>query len=195
VAVRLLRQGRNVCQVQAEVTQHGAVAAVLLGVFGADRESSLRTRHPDMPKARALPDALPAPPPRAPHAPAYLGHFDMRWLDGPPPFSGGDGWHTRLYLRLADADIHEVPAEMQAVLLADLSPTPVIGHLSEHAPNSSVTWALELRAVKALAPTGWWRADNEALMVDGGYVNHAARLWSPAGRLAAFGTQVVAVFA
>jgi hypothetical protein len=41
---------------------------------------------------------------------------------------------------------------------------------------------------------GWWRADNESLMVDAGYVNQSARLWAPGGQLAAYGYQVVAVF-
>jgi hypothetical protein len=32
-------------------------------------------------------------------------------------------------------------------------------------------------------------------MVEGGYVNHSARLWAPGGEIAAFGQQLVAVFA
>ena len=96
---------------------------------------------------------------------------------------------------LRDAGLAQVSSELQTVLLADLSPTPVVGQLSRPSPNSSVTWALELRTIAATSPTGWWRADNESLMVEGGYVNHAAKLWSPDGQLAAFGHQVVAVFA
>jgi hypothetical protein len=85
--------------------------------------------------------------------------------------------------------------ELQAVLLADLAPTPVMGQLRAPAANSSVTWALELRPVPTTAPEGWWRADNESVMVEGGYVNHSARLWAPGGEIAAFGQQLVAVFA
>jgi acyl-CoA thioesterase len=195
VAVKLLRQGRHVCQVQAEVSQGDAIAAVLLGVFSAERESSLRVRRPEPAATSRAADPVGAAAPPPAQAPAYLVHFDMRWLEGPPPFSGGEGWHTRLALRMNDADVAEVPTELQAVLLADLSPTPVMGHLQRYAPNSSVTWALELRPVPPTAPQGWWQADNESLMVEGGYVNHAAKLWSPDGRIAAFGTQLVAVFA
>ncbi len=80
------------------------------------------------------------------------------------------------------------------MLLADLPPTPVIGQLTQPSAHSSVTWALELRPVDAGLPQGWWRTDNESLMVDGGYVNHRALLWAPGGQLAAYGSQVVAVF-
>ena len=195
IAVQALRQGRNVCQVMAQVRQADAVAAVLLGVFSADRESSLQPRVPQRPPPRREAEHLPAPPDRPAGAPVFLQHFDMRWADGPPPYTGGEGWTTSIHMRLKPAEAAALGSETQLLLLADLSPTPVIGQLRRPAANSSVSWALELRPVPPGPPDGWWRADNESLMVAGGYVNHAARLWAPSGHLAAFGSQVVAVFA
>jgi acyl-CoA thioesterase len=192
IGVQLLRQGRNVCQVQAQARQGGQVAAVLLGVFGADRPSSLRPHVPQRPAARREADALPARPMRT--GPAFLQHFDMRWADGPPPYSGGEGCSTSIHMRLTGDEAASLSAELQTVLLADLPPTPVVGQLMQPSANSSVTWALELRPLPPGAPGGWWRADNESTMVDGGYVNHTSRLWAPDGQLAAFGSQVVAVF-
>lgn len=193
IGVQLLRQGRNVCQVQAQALQGGQVAAVLLGVFGAERPSSLQPRRPQRPPPRHEADALPPPPARPAQAPAFLQHFDMRWAEGPPPYSGGQGWSTCIHLRLA-ADDAALSAELLTVLFADLPPTPAVGQLTRPSANSSVTWALELRPVDAGPPQGWWRADNESLMVDGGYVNHRSSLWAPGGQLAAYGSQVVAVF-
>jgi acyl-CoA thioesterase len=193
--VQLLRQGRNVCQVQVQVLQGTQVAAVLLGVFSADRASTLPRRVPQRPAARREADALPAPPARPAGAPVFLGHFDMRWADGPPPYTGGEGWTTSIHMRLKPSEALAVSSELHTVLLADLSPTPAIGRLRQPAANSSVSWALEVRPVDAGPPGGWWRADNESLMVEGGYVNQSARLWAPAGQLAAYGYQVVAVFA
>ncbi len=195
IAVTVLRQGRNVCQVQAQVQQDGQVAAVLLGVFSADRASSLHQRLPQRPAPRREADELPAPAARPAGAPAFLQHFDMRWAEGPPPFTGGEGWATCIHMRLQAVEAATLSSELQTVLLADLSPTPVIGQLSRPCANSSVSWALELRPVDPGPPSGWWRADNESLMVDGGYVNQSARLWAPSGQLAAYGYQVVAVFA
>ena len=194
VQVQLLRQGRHVCQVQAQVLQGEQVAAVLLGVFSADRPSTLPQRLPQRPAPRHEAEALPAPPARPLGAPVFLQHFDMRWAEGPAPYTGGQGWSTCIHMRLNTAEAAAISSEMQTVLLADLSPTPVIGHLRQPSANSSVSWALELRPVIPGPPEGWWRADNESLMVDGGYVNQSARLWAPGGQLAAYGYQVVAVF-
>ena len=195
ITVTVLRQGRNICQVQALVQQQGQVAALLMGVFSADRASTLRPRLPQRPAPRRLADAIepPASPPAA--APVFLQHFDMRWSDGSPPFSGGDGWTSEIHMRLRPDEAAALSTELQAVLLADLSPTPVIGQLTKPGANSSVTWSLELRPVPAGSDGGWWRADNESTMVDGGYVNQSARLWAPDGQLAAYGSQLVAVFA
>lgn len=192
VGVQLLRQGRNVCQVQAQARQAGQVAAVLIGVFGADRASSLRPQRPLRPAPRRAAADLPPPPPG--FGPAFMAHFDLRWAEGPPPFSGGEGDRSSIHMRLADGAAAALPAELITVLLADLPPTPAIGQLRQPGANSSVTWALEPRPVDAGAPDGWWRADNESTMVDGGYVNHRSLLWAPGGELAAYGSQVVAVF-
>jgi len=195
IRATVLRQGRNVCQVQAQVVQQGQVAAALLGVFGADRPSTLQARLPQRPPPRHEADALPVPPPRPHGAPAFLAHFDMRWAEGAVPFSGVSGRTSCIHMRLNPEEAASVPAELQIVLLADLSPTPVVGQLTRPSANSSVTWELQLRPVHAGPAEGWWRADNESVMVDGGYVNQSARLWAPGGQLAAYGYQVVAVFA
>jgi len=193
IGVQLLRQGRNVCQVQAQALQGGQVAAVMLGVFGAERPSSLRPHEPARPAPRREAEALP-PRPDAPGTPLFLRHFDTRWADGPPPYSGGEGLRTSIHMRLPGDEAAALSTELQTVLLADLPPTPAVGQLTQPSANSSVTWALELRPVDGQPAQGWWRADNESLRVQGGYVNHRSELWAPDGRLAAYGSQVVAVF-
>jgi acyl-CoA thioesterase len=127
--------------------------------------------------------------------PNFLQHFETRWADGPLPFSGGSGSAISIHMRprVHDADI--VSNEVLTVLLADLTPTPVMGQLKQPTPMSSISWALELRPVEGDPGDGWWRADTDALVVDGGYVNQAGRLWAPDGSLAALAYQVVTVSA
>lgn len=199
VQVRVLRSGKNMRQVQAQVTQVGddgapAIAAVLLATFGHARQSVLPTLLPTaQPIAVAAEQAQ-----RVPYipgmTPAFIQQFDMRWAEGPVPYSGGDGWNTRLYLRLRDdADVHP---ELRCVLLADTPPTPAIGRLPQRAPSSSVTWALELRPLAAGAPVdGPWRMDMDTLAAADGYVNQRGLLWAPDGALVALAYQVVAVYA
>lgn len=194
VRVRVLRAGKNTRQVQAEVTQAGDVAAVLLATFGHGRESSL-------PKLLPQAEPLAVPAERAQRVPfmpgvtpAFIQHFDMRWAEGPVPYSGGDAWNTRLYLRLLDdADVHP---ELRCVLLADTPPTPAIGRLKQRAPSSSVTWALELRPLPAgVSFEQPLRMDMDTLAAADGYINQRGLLWAPDGSLVALAYQVVAVYA
>jgi acyl-CoA thioesterase len=194
IGVQLLRQGRNVCQLLAQALQDGRPAAVLIGVFGAERPSSLQPHLPPRPAPRHEAEALPAPPARPDSAPAFLQHFDMRWAEGSPPYSGRQGHRSSIHLRLAGEAAASLSPELTTVLLADLPPTPAVSQLTRPSANSSVSWALEPRPLPLQAAQGWWRADNESVRVEGGYVNHRSELWAPDGRLAAYGSQVVAVF-
>jgi acyl-CoA thioesterase len=197
VQVRVLRAGKNTRQVQATVLQRDAqgsdaVAAVLLATFGAARTTSLPELRPTAPAIAVGPgQAI-----RFPHidgvTPAFIRQFDMRWAEGAPPYTGGEGWSTRMYLRLLDdAGLHP---DLLVTLLADVPPSPAIGRLRAPAPASSVTWALELRPTAAAAPGELWRIDMETHAAADGYVNQRGQLWTPAGELAALAYQVVAVY-
>jgi acyl-CoA thioesterase len=193
IAVRLLREGKNVRQVQAEVRQGDQICSVMLGVFAIERESALPVVRPTRPASARPVDELTSMPYIAGMMPNFLQHFETRWADGPMPYSGGSGSSISLHMRPRAHDREVVSNEVLAVLLADLTPTPVIGQFSKPTPMSSVSWALELRPVEGDPDDGWWRADTDALVVEGGYVNQAGRLWAPDGNLAALAYQVVMV--
>jgi len=195
VEVRVLREGRNVRQVQAQLLQDGATALVALGVFASDRASRVAAIAPERPAPTFDPEQAPPRPYLAGRMPQFLQHFDLRWDAGALPWSGAGGDATRVHLRLRGEPAHAVPAELAGVMLADVCPTPIAGHFDRPTPTSSVSWALEMRPLQAPpAAEGWWRADNQVVATAGGYVNHAARLWAPSGELAALAYQVVAVF-
>lgn len=197
VDVTLLRQGKNVRQVQARVTQSDAqgqeqVGGVLLGVFGTGRESAMPRLGPEQPiVAKGPQEAMKWP--YIPNVmPAFTQHMDIRHAEGAVPFSGGKDWHSRTFVRLNEAA--GVDAELQAVLLADAGPTPALGQLKGFVQASSVSWALELRPVAPRDPAGFWRMDKDALVTGEGYVNEKTTLWTADGELAALGYQVVAVY-
>jgi len=198
VDVLLLRQGKNIRQVQARVMQADAsgneqVGGVLLGVFGTGRDSALPHLRPE--QAQVAVDAHSAFKwPYIPDVtPAFTQHLDFRHAEGSVPFTGSKEWHSRTHVRLHEFE--GVDAELQAVLLADAGPTPALGQLKGFAPASSVAWALELRPVVVAQADGFWRMDKDALATGEGYVNEKTTLWTPAGELAALGYQVVAVYA
>jgi acyl-CoA thioesterase len=199
VEVQLLRQGKNIRQVQANITQADAqgqvaTAGVLLGVFGGGRESSLPRLMPQRPEVAKNVAASVQLPFLQGLTPNFTQHMDFRLAEGAFPFMGTDHDSSRMHVRLKQS--HELDAELLAVMLADAGPTPVLAQLKAPAPASSVSWALELRPVAEGADIGgFWRMDKDALAVDEGYVNERTALWTPDGQLAALGYQVVAVYA
>lgn len=197
VRVQLLRQGKNIRQVQAQLMQGegdaAVIAAVFLGVFGANRESSLDSLRPVMPAAaKSVEESLQLPfmPGLTPN---FTQHFDFRLADGAFPFMGADVWSSSMHIRMHHPE--GIDNELMAVILADAGPTPPLARLKAPAAASSVSWALELRAVPPVTSEAFWRMDKQANVVDDGYVNETTHLWTPDGRIAALGYQVVAVYA
>ena len=195
VAVRVLREGKSVSQVQATVTSAGQVAAVLLGVYGMPRSTTVRALAPAQPAVTFTPENAPSRPYVPGQSVNFLQHFTFGWAAGDPPVSGGSGWFTSIHVRLLRDQADRVDRDVLTVLLADLPPTPALSHFKQFAPASSVSWALEL--LPQDAPGGaddGWRIDTQAHSAADGYVNHTSTLWSAAGKALAFGHQVVAIY-
>lgn len=199
VEVVLLRQGKNIRQVQARVLQADEagveqVGGVLLGVFGAARTSTLPHLRPDHHPVAKDPDSAFLWPFVPGITPAFTQHLEFRQAEGGMPFTGSDEWHSRTHVRLRAPE--GIDNELQSVLMADAGPTPALAQLNGFAPASSVSWALELRpvALSTGSDTGFWRMDKDALATGDGYVNEKTTLWTPDGQLAALGYQVVAVY-
>lgn len=204
VEVHALREGKNVRQVKAVLRQGGETAAVFVGVFGSPRESSLPELMPERPAVAKSVDELPPLPFLPGITPIFTQHVEFRWAQGTPPFTGSSDWSTKIFLSLKAGDEHAAQAgaslahlgELLTVIFADAAPTPALSRLTKPSPASSVSWALELRPLnKSVDLQGWWRVDKDALAVSQGYVNERSTLWAPDGSLAAFGYQVVTVYA
>ncbi|HET7793340.1 MAG TPA: thioesterase family protein [Rhizobacter sp.] len=193
VAVTLLREGKNVRQVQALVQQAGQTAALLLGVFGSDRQSVVQPMSPKKPPVATEPEQTPPrelPPGIAPN---FTQHMDMRFAEGAAPFTGKVSTLSRIHLKIQGEPASGIDTELLTVLLADVPPTPLLSQFTKPTPASSVSWELELRPLPP-SSEGWWRVDTDVLAAAGGYSNQATRLWSPDGELAAIGYQVVTVY-
>jgi acyl-CoA thioesterase len=190
--VRELRHGRAVSHVQVEVRQQGVIGCVLLASFGAARSSALGVTPEPAPPA-APPERLPGLVPARGERPEFTGHLDYRLAFGTPPYAGAEGREIGGWCRFR----HEPGplGEEHVLALVDAWPSPAVSRMPVPAPASSITWSIELLAIEPAIPAdGWWlyRAELEASA--DGYAHSSARLWSPAGRLAALSRQAVAVF-
>ena len=190
--VRELRHGRAVSNLHAEVEQGGAVGCVALLSFGGARPSTVEV--PPPPRPRVPPPAeLPPMIAAGGKAPTFTQFFDYRLAFGASPYAGAETREIGGWCRF-----HAEPSplgEEHVLGLLDAWPSPAVARMAAPGPAASITWSCELLPVEAeVAADGWWLYHAELEASQGGYAHSAARLWSPAGHLAALSRQAVAVF-
>ncbi|MCQ8895216.1 thioesterase family protein [Limnobacter humi] len=189
---RLLRQGKSVSQVHCEIYSDDTLAGLVVGVFGAARETQLPLRTPTRTPLPKAVDDIPALPFIPKITPNFLQHVEMRWAVGSIPYMGNPFWESGIYIRAKDAGISP---EVLIVMLSDGPPTPCLSHFKGPVMASSVSWSLELPPLPAgNLEEGWFQIDMETTAGSDGYVNQSAKLWTPSGQLASLGYQVVAVY-
>lgn len=202
VTARTLRAGKSVTHVEARLMQGADTLCLVVGVFGAGRESTV-----------AVPMAAIAPPPGPEGfrdlpfargiAPNFTQHFVWRWSRGGFPYSGSAEPATAIWLK------HRTPtgtsafeAEYAFVALADAVPSPAISMMKGPKASSSLTWTLEL--LRDTPPQGddatfgsghaFWRIDSEIHQARDGYVAQTATVFTPDGKPLALSRQSVVVF-
>jgi len=195
--LRPLRHGRAVSSVHVELHQAGEmgseVGCVALATFGGPRTSAVEVPPPPRP-ALPTPDDVPPMLPRGGgQAPEFTRFFDYRLGFGAPPYAGAEVREIGGWCRFRD---EPGPLGEEHVLgLLDAWPSPAVSRLKTPAPAASMTWALELLPIEPEpAADGWWLYHAELEAARDGYAHAAARLWSPAGQLAALSRQAVAIF-
>ena len=200
IETRVLRHGKSITQTEARVVQNGQDCAVVLAVFGADRQSSIAVSPALSPRVKDPTDSPPLPiiPGLIPN---FIQHFDIRWAIGQRPYSGADSSEIGGWCRLVDPDTtadgdRDREADEEAILmLVDAWPPAVLPMLSGFAPGSSVTWSIDFVAPLPRESTrDWWFYQARALAAHGGYAQTEATLWAPSGHTAAVSRQLVAVF-
>lgn len=193
VAVRELRHGRAVSQLASEVRQGDELGCLLLAAFGGNRPSSVGVEAA-APTPCLPPDGLPPLIGQPGSAPEFTAHFDYRLAFGAAPYSGSVVRELGGWCRFRD-EVGPLGEEHVAALL-DAWPSPAVVRMRAPAPAATITWSLELLSIEPEPNSdGWWLYRAESLAAADGYEHTTARLWSPAGRLAALSRQAVAVFA
>lgn len=193
VQARVLRTGKSVTHAEARLTSGSDTGCLVVGVFGSERESSLKidnTAYPELPSVDSLKDM-----PLFPGVtPGFLEHCGLRWARSTPPFSGAKDAHSGIYIRLDEP----VSGEAHMVALCDIIPTPALSMLKKPAPASSLTWTLEILRNDYMengTQPGWWLMDAEVTRGEGGYLSQTALLWDAQRRPVALSRQTVTVFA
>ncbi|MCV6586952.1 MAG: thioesterase family protein [Marinibacterium sp.] len=187
----VLRAGRNVTTISARADVGGAVAATATLSFGQAQPGGLQV---DLP-ARAAPDPQDAPPfPQGAAAltPAFFGQFEVRVVDGHPPFSGAPEGVLRVWARHVDPQVRSGVPGVMAV--ADLLPPAVFPMLKRPAVNSSMTWIVNLLTDAPRTTDGWWLLENRLSAAGDGFSSQGMRVWNTDRQLVVDGMQSVIVF-
>ena len=188
----ILRIGKAVTIAVAKVISDDSLAATLTGIYGAARTMAItfeRAPPAGVPGPEAVADL--APPPGS-GFPVFLQHFGLKFAEGTRPFTGTNLNRSKVYIRHNDRAGF---AESHLVALIDCVPPPLLQMMTSFAPNSSLTWTIEmLRHDYLYAPQAWWRIDTEVLGAGDGYSQESSVVLDPSGRAAALSRQLVAIF-
>jgi acyl-CoA thioesterase len=189
IAVKVLRQGKSVTQVEARLMEGDDTVCLLMGVFGAPRTSKLNLL-PSQPSVQAMskPHVLRYVPGLLPQ---FTQHFDARWLQGDVPFSGSTKTGQVVDISLKDDGVAD---EAHVIAFADFIPPVALSMLDQPAPGSSLTWMLELFADSRGLPLSGWRIDAQLQAALDGYTSQQVMLWGPGGEPIALSRQSMVVF-
>lgn len=189
---RLEREGKYVSHLSARLQQGGEVVATSLAVYARDRDDALAiddAAPPALPPPEELPTAGPHP-----FIPAFVRHFDMRFVPGTAPYSGSAVAEARGWVRFKE------PAPLDAAALAallDVWPPAVLTTLAP--PRSSASVDLRYDILQPLPIAG--AADDDfyafrcrILHWRAGHGIDEGELWSRDGRPVARIRQLRAIF-
>lgn len=187
---KMLRQGKSVRFIEAEINGEAGLATRAAFAFGAGRESVFAQTFaptPAMPGPAACPAYIDAP-----LAPSFASHFETRLARGGRPVSGSSEYDHFIWVRHKDKDAQGLSA---LLALADMPPPAVMPMFREFAPISSMTWMINFLTAAPQTEDGWWLLQSRAENAAEGYSSQDMLIWNSDRELVVAGRQSVAIFA
>ncbi len=186
---RLLRRGKSVTYVEAEVATEKGLATRCVFAFGGARDSALDrtfTPAPTLPAPEEcdllMPEGV---------GPVFRRHFDSRLAKGARPVSGANEHDIFVWVRHNDRSAETLPA---LLALADMPPPAVLPMFTAPAPISTMTWMVNVLTDRPATRDGWWLLQSRADNASQGYSSQDMLVWSRDGELVIAGRQNVAIF-
>lgn len=186
---RVLRTGKSATHVEARIVDGESTLALLVGVFGSARPSTVVVR----PRPSMQGDSKAIEFPYIPGlTPAFTQHFKVRWLRGMPPYTSDTGTDNVLEVGMRDEG---AVTEGHVLAIADFIPPIALSHLKTPAPGSTLTWMLEMLTAR-LDALGLerWRIDASLASAQDGYTSQSVMVWGPHGEAVATSRQSMVVF-
>jgi len=189
VTSRVLRRGRSVAFIEAEVTGEAGIAAVCQFCFGAARPSSLSYEHMPPPNVGRPEEGAAFPVFEG--MPAFVNNFERRAAgDRPDPFAGSDLAEIMMWARFREQ--RPAPGAVDVLAIADILPPAALALGGKKGPISSMTWIVNFLVDDPAG--GWSLAYAAAEDARDGYSSQNMLLWDETLRPVAAARQSVAVF-
>ena len=187
----LLRQGRNVTFVRADLAGEKGIATSCTFAFGTTRESQFTIEDLPMPLVPE-PDALDSmfPPSRRP---SFAQHYDQRLASANRPVSGAEDPHLMIWVR--HQEWQENTGIVPLLAIGDALPPALMPCFREPAPISSMTWMVNFLSDNPVTENGWWLMKAEADHTANGYSSQNMWAWNRQGEPVMTARQSVAIFA
>ncbi|RDC60504.1 hypothetical protein HME9302_01714 [Alteripontixanthobacter maritimus] len=192
VHTEMLREGRNVTQLQTQIIGEKGPALIATFLFGGEREANALHTPPRPEWWPDGPDKF--KPLQHDKAPAFIQHnFEVRRAQEERGPMNGSGTPTvRRWCRLKDTEGLDAMSEL--LLMGDVLPPAAFRVMQRMGPVSSINWALNVLNNGPRDPGGWWLAENATDHADKGYSSERQRLFDAKGTQVLAGLQSVAVF-
>ena len=187
----VLRAGRNVQFIGADLTGEKGIAARCQFAFGAARPSMFDEFHIPAPSVPAPEECPPMIPEGAFMRPSFASKFNSHLAAGGIPVSGSDKHDHLIWIRHRDREA----AGMSAMLaIADMPPPAMFAKFPEPAPISSVTWMVNVLVEDFETEDGWWLMQTRADHAQAGYSSQDMLIWNASGQPVIAARQSVALF-
>jgi len=189
IKTKVLRQGRSVSYISAEIFGDKGLATHAVFCFGSHRKSHLNesfTKTPevaDVNESKAFfNNGL---------RPAFVDNYDVLLAQGGQPISGSTEYEHYIWARHKDTQANDLVA---LIGVADMPPPAVLPMFKEFAPISSMTWMMNFLSEDIQTKDGWWLLRTAAEHARDGYSSQDMQIWNTDGELVVSGHQNVAIF-
>lgn len=192
VQVEILREGKNVSQIQARAIQNDKICVLSTACFAQGRNSKITVNNTDQhllqpPNKKSFIPQIPK------ITPKFLQHIELAIQEGGVPFLGNKSSHYYGWMRFKNSVEHFNTEHLISII--DAWPPTLLQMLKWPAPASTVNWNLEfIYPHRQILPTDWLAYKANTRQAAEGYGHTEANIWDAQGELIAISRQTVAVF-
>lgn len=186
IAVSVMRQGKNISQIQTDIYCEGTLAHRGMWIFGGVRPANGSVSASRIADLIQVEECETVSTPDGMH---FLQNLEMRYAET----KGGERpGVVRRWIRLKDREGLDPLGEL--VLLGDALPPGSFREMERKGPISSITWAFTLLGDNPATRDGWWLLEAASNHMAEGFDSETMRMWNADGVEVMRGLQSVAVF-